>query len=92
MFRLRYCSILLFQPFFFHLSPETFHRGIVPAITFPAHAAEISVSIYESPVIVGRIGRTSVGVEDTSGENTSPDEHILKGIHDKEPEIGRAHV
>ena len=41
---------MFIQPFLLQLPPETFHRGVIPAVPFSAHTADETVFFCHTPV------------------------------------------
>ena len=49
------------SPFPFQAAEESFYRGIVPAITFVAHAANYAVLLQQSLIVMTGVLTASVG-------------------------------
>ena len=54
------------KPFLLELALEALHRCIVPAVAFPAHAADKAVFLCQRLILDGTILAASVRMQDTS--------------------------
>ena len=79
------------KPFRFHFSPETFHRSIIPAVSFSAYTAKKIIPTYQLPVFRCTVGGASIRVYDTAELSASSHNHIIKCIHYKLFIVASAH-
>ena len=72
---------LVVQPFLLQLAPETFHRGVVPAVALSAHRAYEPILFQFSLVVVGTVLRSPVAVRHNAFRVSAPELRLVECVY-----------